>query len=284
VPLAANEVRDMYGSAEDGASEGATPVTTDAAVGRGSPNAQYLGNRLGYEKTPEASFDPVGSPRVLGVFVSKAFLYLLVYLVAAALFAVILGLWAASGHPAGALGTWLTGGFVAAIALFALFMLLKVPVLLSEWKFFVDDKGAAAGPTIEHIAWSLQRRQTPLDGMSVRRVRRSGVSRDYLEVRRSLFTGLISCFPYGEDLFVGWTFWLEISPIRYLLLGIQAMARGTGKGGGLASALRYDYAAAMREAIHSAAREGVDVAAGQLAPQGQGSVAAMPIVVADVDF
>jgi len=111
-----------------------------------------------------------------------------------------------------------------------------------------------------------------------------GESRDYLEIRRDLFTGFISCFGYGQDLYLGWTFWLRISPSRYLLMGLARswqtlMRRGTD----LYVTLRFDYARAMREAMHSVAREGADVAVGLARPQGQGTVGTtVPVTVSEI--
>ena len=100
-----------------------------------------------------------------------------------------------------------------------------------------------------------------------------GESRDYLELRRGLFMGFISCFGYGQDLYVGWTFYLRVSPLRWLLMALARvwqtlMRRGTD----LYVTLRYDSARAMREAMHSVAREGIDVAADRVRPQGQGII------------
>jgi hypothetical protein len=163
---------------------------------------------------------------------------------------------------------------LTAIVLGCLYWLLPVPALLSEWKFSVDDKAAAAPVAFEHITWAARRRETPLDLIQVRRLNLAGgQGRDYLELRRGLFTGFISCFAYGQDLYVGWTFFLRISPLRYLLMALarvwQTLKR---QGTDLYVTLRFDYARAMREAMHSVAREGVDVAVGQLRPQGQGII------------
>jgi hypothetical protein len=50
------------------------------------------------------------------------------------------------------------------------------------------------------------------------------------------------------------------------------------RGSDLYIALRYDYARAMRETMHSATREGVDVAIGRMAAQGQGIIGtAIPV-------
>jgi hypothetical protein len=138
----------------------------------------------------------------------------------------------------------------------------------------VDAKAAAAPITLEHIAWALGRRETPLDLVQVRRLTfPGGESRDYLELRRDLFTGYISCFGYGRDLYLGWTFWIRLSPLRYLLMGIMRIWQTLMQHGNqLHVTLRYDYARAMREAIHSVAREGAAVAAGQVPAQGAGTV------------
>jgi hypothetical protein len=166
------------------------------------------------------------------------------------------------------------GAVLTAIAFGCLYWLLPVPALLSEWKFSVDDKAAAAPVTFEHITWAVRRRETPLDLIQVRRLNLAGgQARDYLELRRGLFTGFISCFSYGQDLYVGWTFFLRISPLRYLLMALarvwQTLKR---QGTDLYVTLRFDYARAMREAMHSVAREGIDVAVGQIRPQGQGII------------
>jgi hypothetical protein len=56
----------------------------------------------------------------------------------------------------------------------------------------------------------------------------------------------------------------------------------TAKGTDIFTTLRYDSARAMREAMHSAAREGLDVAAGTLVPHGQGIVGSVVSVVETV--
>ncbi len=104
-------------------------------------------------------------------------------------------------------------GVLAAIILGGLYRLLPVPALLSEWKLSVDGRAAAAEATLEHMAWAVRRREIPLDEIQVRRLEGAGgQSRDYLELRRAEFTGFISCFAYGQDLYLGWTFWLGSRP------------------------------------------------------------------------
>ena len=54
---------------------GPVPATAEAAAGQRTPNAQYLGLRLVYDKVPEGSFDPLGNPRLLVQFFRHALQY-----------------------------------------------------------------------------------------------------------------------------------------------------------------------------------------------------------------
>jgi hypothetical protein len=268
---------------------GPTPQAAEAAaaVGLGTPNAQYLGLRLVYDKEPEGSFDPLGNTRLLVQFARHFLQYVVLYFLGGFVSAIVLLFLHLLGLPAGVAVTLLSiGALLTAIVFGCLYWLLPVPALLSEWKYSVDDKAAAAPVAFEHIAWAVRRRQTPLDLIQVRHLNLAGgQGRDYLELRRGLFTGFISCFAYGQDLYVGWTFFLRISPLRYLLMALarvwQTLKR---QGTDLYVTLRYDYARAMREAMHSVAREGVDVAVGQLRPQGQGIIGeAVKVKVSKID-
>jgi MFS family permease len=251
----------------------AAAAMAEVGLGQAGPNAIYLGSRLRYEQQPEQTFDPIANNRYLRAVVARAGMYALIYAIGAfvgGIFFTIAGL-AVLGVARGLLLYWICGALIG-IAMFFLFWLLPVPALLSEWKLTVDGKAAASPTVFEHIVWTLRRHETPLDSAQVRRLRlpREG-SRDYLELRRDLFTGFIGCFAWGQDLYVGWTFWLKLSPFRALCMRIARIWQSaTGRGNELYSTLRYDSARAMREAMHSTAREGVDVAVGQLAAQGQG--------------
>jgi hypothetical protein len=214
-------------------------------------------------------------------------LYLVVYFVGGLLAGIVLLILAFIGLGTSAAVTlWLIGAVVIGLVFACLYWLIPVPAQLSEWKFLVDGKAQVAPVTFDHIAWALQQRQTPLDLVQVRRLKLAGgEGRDYLELRRGLFSGLICCFAYGEDLYVGWTFWLRISPLRWFLMLVARlwqtlMRRGTD----LYVSLRYDYARAMREAMHSVAREGVDVAVGEARPQGQDIGQSLQVAVADFDI
>ena len=270
---------------------GARPATEGWSASRGDSVLDHAalgapgaaGSNLSYSG-PEGSFDPLGNPRLLKQFLMHAFLYFAVYMALALTFGLLFAILAFAGLGLGAFVIWYIGAALVALLFFCLYWLIPVPAQLSEWKFLVDDKAAVAPVIFDHIAWALQRRQTPLDEAKVRRLKlAAGEDRDYLEIRRALFSGLICCFPYGEDLYVGWTFWLRVSPLRCLLMFLarlwQTMMR---RGTDLYVTLRYDYAKAMREAMHNSAREGVDVAVGTSRPQGQGTASSMQVALTDV--
>ena len=259
-------------------------IPTDAALGQRTPNSTYLGQRLLYDKSPEPSFDPLINTSLLRQFAWHALVYWAAYSVLAVVFGIVFGI-LSLGLGFVALSLWGIGAVITWIAFWLLLLLMPTPALLSEWKFAVDGKGAAAPVTFDHISWALSQRQTPLDLVQIRRLQLAGdESRDYLEIRRGLFTGFIACFAYGTDLYVGWTFWVRLSPGRWLLLWLARlwqtlMRRGTE----LHVTLRYDYARAMREAMHSVAREGVDVAIGQLSAQGAGAMTQISVAVSEVE-
>jgi hypothetical protein len=259
-------------------------IPADAAMGQRTPNSTYLGQRLLYDKAPEAPFDPLINRSLMGQFLRHWLVYWLTYWVCAVAAGIVLGI-LSLGLGGIAFILWGIGGTLTAILFACLFWLIPVPALLSEWKFAIDGKGAAAPVTFEHISWALSQHQTPLDLIQVRRLKLDGdESRDYLEIRRGLFTGFIACFTYGQDLYVGWTFWVRLSPARWLLMSLariwQTVMR---RGDELHTTLRFDYARAMREAMHSVAREGVDVAVGRLHAGGEGTMAQIRVAVSELD-
>jgi hypothetical protein len=257
---------------------GSSPLDR-AAVGM----AGALGGSAGYTG-PESSFDPLSNQRLLRQFALHLLLYFAAYWALAVGFGVIFTILAFVGLGAKAFLIWYGGAAFVGLLFFCLYWLIPVPAQLSEWKQLIDDKAPVAPAIFEYIAWVLKERQTPLDEIKVRRLKlAAGEGRDYLEIRRGLFSGLICCFAYGEDLYVGWTFWLRVSPGRCLFMFMarlwQTMMR---RGTDLYVTLRYDSAKAMREAMDHSARQGVDAAMSDSRPQGHGVVSSLQVAVTDV--
>jgi hypothetical protein len=243
------------------------------------------GYNLSYT-APEESFDPLGNTRLLRQFLMHAVLYFFVYVGLSLGFGLLFTILAFIGLGIKAFALWYIGAGLTGLLFLCLYWLIPVPAQVSEWKTLVDDQAAAAPVIFDHIAWALQRRQTPLDEAKIRKLKLAGgEGRDYLEIRRALFSGLICCFAYGEDLYVGWTFWLRVSPARCVLMFLARLWQTINRRGtDLYVTLRYDYAKAMREAMHNSAREGVDVAIGQMSPQGRGTAGSLQVAVTDVDL
>lgn len=229
-------------------------------LGEAMPNEQYTGLRMVYEQSAEV-LDPISSRKF---FWSMLWHWLrwteTGVIVTGVLF--LLGI-----RSPGLLGfLWL--------AWFVGYCFLPVRTPISEWKFMVDGQGAAAEQAFEHIAWVFRQRETPVSRLKVGRVRLGlRKSRDFLQCRLGDFQGYISCFAFGRDLYIGWTFWWRLSTVRYWLLRIQRAFQGmTMRNSELHWILRYDNAKALREVIHGAAREGVDAASGAIAFQGSGTI------------
>ena len=232
----------------------------------------YLGQRMLYEKQTLTleDLDPVSNPSYRRAVLGHGLVVFLVWVlgqivivIVSAILSVLNGRFGTVTGALLAVGWWVVMGCV--------FWLSKVPAKLSEWKFLVDDKAAAAAVTFDHIAWAFSRRDTPVDHCRVRRFKVMGQgSRDVLEVRQGVFCGLVSCFASGNDLYIGWSFWLSLSPARWLLILLRRLFWECASRGAVYVSLQFDRARALREALHSAVREGVDVAAGQILAQGQG--------------
>jgi hypothetical protein len=247
-------------------------LSAGAAVGEATPNSTYLGTRLLYEQVPEGSFDPLANTRYVFYLGRQALVFWAIYTVLWIVFLVISGLLALVTKASFFLELFGIGDALATLAFFIAFLVIPIPVQLSEWKFLVDDKGAARPIVFEHIIAAFRRRNTPVDALGIRRLSiPGGITRDYLEIRRGIFTGMISCFDEGSDLYVGWTFWLRMSPLKFFLLRIQRMWHElTQRANELYITLRYESAKALREAMHGAAREGIDVATGLIEAEGHG--------------
>lgn len=258
-------------------------LATDELLGQAAPNTVYLGQRMMYEKEQQLEqFDPLRSSRFLSEVIRRGFLMWLVWAVGCIPVFIVATILGFANHSFGAaIGVLLFLAWCLVMA--CAFWLPKLPGQLSEWKFAVDDKGEAVPVVFDHIAWALQRRNTPMDSLKVRRFKiMSQGPRDLLEIKQGIFYALVSCFDNGGDLYIGWTFWLYLSPARYLWTAIRRLLwELRNRGHAIYVSLQFDRARALREALHSAVREGVDVAAGQLMAQGQGTIGSIVPVVAD---
>jgi hypothetical protein len=269
-----------------------------AAVAPDGVNDAYMGRRLMYNVPPEATFDPLGSSRFLDQVRLRALLYVMSWGLGFTLFIVLFlitnlgsigssisnstnSLGTTSSSPINGFGDFLFFLlFIFSLVLAICFWFLKIPIQLSEWKITVDGKAGAAPTVFSHIAAVLYERRTPIAPIRAQRFKLPrSAPRDYLELNSGIFYGYVACFGYGQDLYIGWTYWSKLSPIRYVFMFFARLWQSLfNRGSDLYVSLRFDSARALRETIHSATREGVDVAVGRLEAQGQGIIgSAIPV-------
>jgi hypothetical protein len=234
------------------------------AAGDAGQNEFYLGNRLAFQP-PEGILS--GSPElriIQTAAVRLAFLGSFVFvisLVVSIVFGFIFG-------PKMAIAFFV----LVNLGFFIVQLLLPIRIPVSEWMLLLDNKGAGAESAFAQITDAFRRRESPVEPRA-RRVSFRGPGgvgkfasnappvRNYLAVRYGAVAGYISVFAFGNDLYVGWTLWWQQRPIRSHWNHFrQMLATMLGRDVQFQLAMRADDAKALRELMHSAAREGVDVA------------------------
>ena len=160
--------------------------------------------------------------------------------------------------------------WLVALVLAILFWLIPVPALLAEWTQVIGERSDATQTAFEHINSAFQADGVPVDSLRARTISRPGEGdREYLELRRDHFSGYISCFAHEYDLYVGWTFWLHMSPLRLLMMVIgRNMQDVTSRGDGIYRSLRFESTRALVAAMHGAALAGIDAASSDPDPVG----------------
>ncbi len=216
------------------------------------------------------TLDPLASSRFLGQLARRFALYAVVTAVADfAYFVLSLAYFLLGRHSAG-LAVAPAVYLLSVVVLLLVFWLLPVPALLGQWSRLLSFQAPAADSALDCVARALDAHATPSDKLGIRLISPPGEGRrHFLELRRGYFAGYVSCFPHGHDLYVGWTFWIQISPIRVLLMRIGRKVQDyTGQGNDMYQTLRFESARATVAAIHTCTLEGVDAATGEVSLPG----------------
>lgn len=226
------------------------------------------------------SFDPLRNKRFLGQIIRRFGIYALVGVsiqFTFFLFQVIISLSSGSvpsfGGPLSVLSTlfWLV--------LILACWLLPVPGLLGQWSNLLSHQASAAEHAFDCISQAIDRHATPRDTLRVRGYPLPGEGhRRFLELHRGPFTGFVSCFPHGNDLYVGYSFWIYMSPLQLLFMRIgRSIQNWTGRGNDMYQTLRYESTRATVDAIHACTAEGIDMAICRATPgRGPGWGPAVP--------
>ncbi len=208
--------------------------------------------------TGQAIFDPAGNNRFLLQVLRQGAIFAGIYAIiqtATLSCFLLLGL---SGMGLGAaMGLEIISLKVVAVILVIPFWLIPVSALLGQWTVLVEGSRDTAKETFQRMSAAFSEHEVPVDSLEVRTVLPAGEdAREYLELRRGRFRGFLSCFPHGRDLYLGWTFWLRMSPARLMLLVLGRRLRHPGGGGDIDQALWAESARALVAAMHSATLAG----------------------------
>ena len=218
------------------------------------------------EVSGDPTYDPLANSRLLWQLVRQGAIFAGLYVFAdlvvgiACLLLGVAGLGIARG-----LAIWEVISTLTWIVLGCVYWFMPVPALLGQHSRLLRLRAPAAQAVLNDIQESIVKHETPSDSLTKRVISPPGEgSRTYVELRRGVFCGMVSCFPYGRDLYAGWTFWIYLSPFRLLMMFIGRKVQNyTGRGNDLYQTLRFESARAMIGAIHSSLEEVTE----QLAPE-----------------
>jgi hypothetical protein len=245
-------------------------AAADAAPGaERARDAALADRRLSYTAVSgEPSFDPLRNTRFGWQLLRRAGLFWLFGAGVEAVIFIFLLLVATVSRSVGALAALPVVGTLLAIGLVVAYLFLPVPALLAQWSRLLGFRAAAAEIAYEHITAALESHATPRDSLQRRTLVPPGEGvRHYLELRRGVFAGYISCFEHGQDLYVGWTFWIYMSPLRLVLMKFGRQFQDwTGRGNDMYQTLRYESTRATIAALHACTQEGIGAAVRTVSP------------------
>jgi len=161
-------------------------------------------------------------------------------------------------------GLFILGQFIAFILFWIMLLGPQIAEPIAEWRTLLENKAAAAGSAYAAIYGSLARRRIPVNAAAVRvlsDVLTPEVVNNRLVITERSYVAYVSVFPYGTSLYVGWSMYRNRRGAT--LIGIffkDLVGSFVGRTGLINQMLRTEKVRAMREAVHSAVREGVEVA------------------------
>lgn len=216
------------------------------------------------------SFDPLRNKRFLAQIARRFGLYTVAAFTVEFIFFLFAAVTSLSSGNTPSLGGVSKVSALLWIALVLLFWLLPVPGLLRQWSSLLSHQAPAAQRAFDCIHQAIDRHATPRDALRERGYPLPGEGhRRFLELHRGVFTGYISCFPHGNDLYVGYSFWIRMSPLRLLFMGIgRSIQNWSGRGNDMYQTLRYESTRATVDAIHTCTVEGIAAAIDESGPAG----------------
>jgi hypothetical protein len=222
-------------------------------------NETYIGNRLQFQDGVNEDFSGV----VQGGDVSKIFRRARVLALAAGFLVLLIQLLSSDWDhfPDNLVEdvSW-TPVVVVAVLVFVAVLLVPHRDPLSEWQLMLDGKAASADSAYAAIYGTLRTRQMPVS-VTTRRFRTAGDPsvNNFLVVGDAHVYVYVSVFAYGTSLYLGWTMWRRRLPVVLLYRWFVDTVGGMfGRHSEFAGQLASNRDRALREAVHSAVREGID--------------------------
>lgn len=263
-----------------------TPSAARLPIGTVEQNAHYLGSRMQYENSVDIKFgDPdLVARQARSEMRGNAILAIAIVVLWGGLGSILLR--AIGLGPLGVL--WFAATIIAACIILIGPFWRRRNTPLNEWKLLVDGKAAVADDVYDHIAAELVARSSPVQ---YRAVALEGVWwRGYLQVRMGQYNAYITCFPFGSDLYMGWSLWWSASwlelireqrkmranlfvtllTLPYVL--VQVTLQGRDSTAEMGFVHQFDEVKALRECVHSVTLKGAEAAMGSIATQGRGTI------------
>lgn len=245
-----------------GGSEGG-PTSPEAA-----PKDGDQAESARYAEVSDVTYDPLANSRFLGQVGRQVLLYFFFYLMAEFAVSILCLLVTVAAGFSAASSLWVILSVAIWFAMGFMFWFTPIPALLGQHSRLLRGCAGLAGTMLGDIRQMIVQHQTPCDTLGNRPMSPPGEGhRTYIELRRGNFCGMVSCFPHGRDLYVGWTFWIYISPFRLMLMFVgRKIQNYTGRGNDMYQTLRYDSTRATVAAIHSSVVEVAEKASPGVGP------------------
>ncbi|UQX03363.1 hypothetical protein [Streptomyces sp. RerS4] len=230
-----------------------------AATGALGANAAYRNQTMRYEHV-ELNFDESVPFRTVFQLWFRAFVASFLIFLIFGLLPMLVSDPGPFDSPEDELGV---GWILSVIVFWVVLLASRINEPISEWKTLLEDKHAASSSAYAAIYGALARRKTPVSAVPVR-IRSDimpEVVNNRLVVRSGRYVAYVTVFGYGTSLYVGWTMWRSRSGAVIIGHFFKDLVGGMfNRTGDINQMLRTERPRAMREAVHSAAREGVEAA------------------------
>ena len=242
-----------------------------------SQNEYYTGSRLTYQRSRDVETELVdwaGGKRAMWILV-RAFggaaligwflgMFALVAIASSTADSVSsddpFGSGGSSGPSVGPFGTFLLVlSVLVPLAWIALVLFLPRNEVLSEWQLVIDAKAPLADMAYAVIQQALKDRRVPAWVEPTQRTVNfpERTKRNFLRVSLLRYQVIMSVFPFGWDLYLGWTMVRREVPIVVVGRWLRSLVR---PGSNYDDLIDLEPVRALREAVHNAMRQAIEAA------------------------